>query len=90
MKNVEKLEEKFTNPILNSIGGLPKNELANMGESLIHITSLKRKVSADLESVGGDIDVAIISKGDGFIWKKHKQYFKSDLNPQFFEMKKEH
>ena len=90
MKNVEKLEEKFTNPILNSIGGLPKNELANMGESLIHITSLKRKISADLESVGGDIDVAIISKGDGFIWKKHKQYFKSDLNPQFFEMKKEH
>lgn len=37
---------------------------------LIHITSLKRKISSDLESVGEDIDVALISKGDGFIWKK--------------------
>ncbi len=85
LKNFEKLEEAFTKPILDSIGGLPRNELANMGESLIHITSLKRKISTDLESVGGDIDVAIISKGDGFIWKRKKQYFESDLNPQFFE-----
>lgn len=85
LKAIEKFEASFTKPILNSIGGLPKNELANMGESLIHITSLKRKISADLESVGGDIDVAIISKGDGFIWKRKKQYFESDLNPQFFE-----
>ena len=87
-KNIGNLEEMFTKPILDSIGGLPKNELANMGESLIHITSLKRKISSDIESVGGDIDVAIISKGDGFIWKRKKQYFKSDLNPQFFEMEK--
>ena len=84
-KNMDQLEEIFTQPILDSIGGLPKNELANMGESLIHITSLKRKISAELESVGGDIDVAIISKGDGFIWKRQKQYFESELNPQFFE-----
>lgn len=88
LKAIEKFEASFTKPILNSIGGLPKNELANMGESLIHITSLKRKISADLESVGGDIDVAIISKGDGFIWKRKKQYFESDLNPQFFEIEK--
>ena len=87
-KNIGNLEEMFTKPILDSIGGLPKNELANMGESLIHITSLKRKISSDIESVGGDIDVAIISKGDGFIWKRKKQYFESDLNPQFFEMEK--
>jgi hypothetical protein len=38
-----------------------------------------------LESVGGDIDVAIISKSDGFIWKKKKDYFKYDLNPQINE-----
>lgn len=33
----------------------------------------------------GDIDVAIISKSDGFIWKKKKDYFKHDLNPQINE-----
>lgn len=85
MKNIETLEEKFSAPIVNSIGALPKNELGNMAESLIHSTSLKRKVSNDLESVGGDIDVAIISKSDGFIWKKKKGYFKYDLNPQISE-----
>lgn len=74
-------------PILDSIGALPKNELASMAESMIHITSLKRKIASDLETVGGDIDVAIISKGDGFIWKKRKHYFKPELNPHFFDKK---
>lgn len=76
------MDDNFTN-YLNSINSLPKEELANMAESLIHITSLKHKVTENIESVGGDIDVAIISKGDGFIWKKRKHYFDIDLNPQF-------
>jgi hypothetical protein len=37
----------------------------------------------EAETVGGPIDVAIISKGDGFIWIKRKQYFDSKLNLQF-------
>jgi len=35
------------------------------------------------ETVGGPIDVAVISKVDGFIWIKRKHYFKIELNPQF-------
>ncbi len=38
----------------------------------------------DAETVGGPIDVAVISKGDGFIWIKRKHYFSPELNPQFF------
>ena len=30
------------------------------------------------------IDVAVISKGDGFIWIKRKHYFNPALNHQFF------
>lgn len=71
-------------PILQSIMSLPKEELSNLAESLINITSLKRKVQSNLETVGGDVDVAIITKGDGFIWTKRKHYFKRELNPQFF------
>lgn len=56
-------------PILESIGMLSKDDLVDMCKSLINITSLKRKITSDLMSVGGDIDVAVISKGDGFIWK---------------------
>ncbi len=35
------------------------------------------------ESVGGPIDVAVISKADGFIWIKRKHYFDPALNPRF-------
>lgn len=87
MDGIHSWEKEVSQPIIESVESLPKDELANMSESLIHITSLKRKVSSDLQTVGGDIDVAIISKGDGFIWKKRKHYFDAKLNPHFFERK---
>jgi len=46
---------------------------------------LKRRWSLEWETVGGPIDVAVISKGDGFIWIKRKHYLRPELNPQFFE-----
>jgi len=54
-----------------------------MAEALVNITSLKRKVSTDQDTVGGPTDVAIISKVDGFVWIKRKHYFGIDLNPHF-------
>ena len=63
---------------------LPKDELAAMAEALVNLTSFKRKVSMQTETVGGPIDVAVISKSDGFIWIKRKHYFEPELNPQFF------
>ena len=84
---INNLKAKNSEPILQSIMSLPKEELANLSESLINITSLKVKVQDTLETVGGDVDVAIITKGDGFVWTKRKQYFKESLNPQFFNRK---
>ena len=75
----------FSDQMVAIIGGLPKEELAAMAESLVSLTSLRRKVSYDLETVGGPIDVAVISKGDGFIWMKRKHYFDPALNPHFFK-----
>lgn len=72
------------NPIINAVSFLPKDELAAMAESLVNLTSFKRKISLDAETVGGPIDVVVISKGDGFIWIKRKHYFKPELNPHFF------
>jgi hypothetical protein len=34
----------------------------------------------DTETVGGPIDVAIITKGDGFVWVKRKPKFDLQLN----------
>ncbi|WP_419939587.1 hypothetical protein [Candidatus Palauibacter sp.] len=76
--------ERFSQPILTIVRHLPKEELATMAEALVSLTSLKRRVSRDDESVGGPIDVAVISKGDGFIWSKRKHYFDPKLNPDYF------
>lgn len=84
---IGELEKAHLDKILQYISVLPFSELSNLCESLIKITSLKRKVGSNLESVGGDVDVAIITKGDGFIWTKRKHYFDGDLNYQFFEKK---
>jgi hypothetical protein len=76
--------ENNSQPILDMVGVLPKDELAAMAESLVNLTVFKRKVSKAMETVGGPVDVAVISKGDGFIWVKRKHYFEPELNHNFF------
>jgi hypothetical protein len=81
----EKLEgKKYVGPVLDIVADLPKEDLAAMAESLVNLTSFKRRISREAETVGGPIDVAVISKGDGFIWIKRKHYFSKELNPYFF------
>jgi hypothetical protein len=72
-----------TDPIVDIVAQLPKEELAAMAEALVNLTSFKRHVTRQAETVGGPIDVAVISRGDGFIWIKRKHYFRPELNPQF-------
>ncbi len=79
------LRERKINPLLSVIGILSKEELAELAESLVNLQALKHKMSLNIETVGGPIDVAIISKHDGFIWKKRKLYFDKDLNSNFFK-----
>jgi hypothetical protein len=76
-------QETQISPTVDTVAILSKEDLAEMAESLIYLTYLKRRISSTEESVGGPIDVAIISKGDGFIWKKRKHYFNEDLNKHF-------
>lgn len=76
--------ETFISPVVEVVDGLPKDDLAAMAESLVNLTSFQRKILRETETVGGPIDVAVISKGDGFVWIKRKHYFDKDLNPSFF------
>lgn len=90
-ESLKKLKEsisKYTNanfvhPVVQMVALLPKDELAHLAESLVALTSLKRRVSSDAETVGGPVDVALISKGDGFVWIKRKLYFSEKLNTEF-------
>lgn len=70
-------------PVLSMVNALPKDELAAMAESLVNLTAFKRRVTGALETVGGPIDVCVVSKGDGLVWVKRKHYFPSELNLHF-------
>ena len=75
----------FVSPIIDSVTSLPIEELALFAESMINITSVRRRVAIDgnIGTVGGPIDVAIVTRGDGLIWLKRKHYFEAKKNPQF-------
>ena len=81
---------RFVSPVLDIVRHLPKEELASMAEALVNLTSLKRRVSKEEETVGGPIDVAVISKGDGFIWIKRKHYFELSLNRDYLVRQSPH
>lgn len=76
-------QEHSIRPLMQVVASMPKEELAVLAEALINLTALKRKASRDQETVGGPTDVAVISKGDGFIWIKRKHYFDPGLNMDF-------
>lgn len=70
-------------PLVRVIGSLPVDEMASLAETLIMLQSLKEKVTQPTESVAGPIDVAVITKGEGFVWIKRKHYFDPALNPRY-------
>ena len=77
-------KEKYTDSLLDTIVSLDKEDMSNMAESFVSLTSLVRRMSPGEETVGGPVDVVFVSKGDGLIWMKRKHYFKPELNNQFF------
>jgi len=77
-------QAQFIGPVINSVASLPREDLAAMAESLVNLTAFKRRMtSVETDTVALPIDVAVISKGDGFIWIKRKHYFEPSLNPHF-------
>ena len=85
LKQLQEVADLYSaDEILDVVTTLPKNELAEMAEALVSLTSLKRKISLQDETVGGPTDVAVITKGDGLIWVKRKNYFPAALNHAYF------
>lgn len=86
-KAVPEVKEHFREQVQEMVLLMPKLELANLAQELVNLTSVKRKFSNQQETVGGPIDVAVISRNDGFVWVQRKHYFKPELNPRYFVRK---
>ena len=73
-------EENSWLPIVRIMEYFPKDELVATSEMLVNLTKFRLRISSDQEIVGGPIDVAVITKGDGFVWVKRKHYFPTLLS----------
>ena len=78
----EAKRQEYWQPLLEMVAALPKDELASMSEALVNLTKLRRRVTPTHETVGGPVDVALITRGDGLVWVKRKHYFRAELNPR--------
>jgi hypothetical protein len=79
--------KEHSTPFRRAVGFLPVDDLAELAESIVSIESLKERVTRQSQSVSGPIDVAVITKGDGFIWIKRKHYFDPNLNLRYVSKK---
>lgn len=66
----EFMDENYIDGIMDAVESFNVEDLTNMAGSLISITNLQRHFSSSEESVGGPVEVAVITKADGFKWVK--------------------
>ncbi|MEN0654084.1 MULTISPECIES: hypothetical protein [Hyphobacterium] len=66
------IRDMHLGPFAATLQGMPPDEMAWLAESLVHLTSVKMRMSLGPEGVGGPVDVAVITKREGFKWVKRK------------------
>jgi len=80
---LEKAQREHAMPLRRVLGVLPVDEMAELAETLINLQALKEKVTKSSETVGGPVDVAIITKAEGLVWVKRKHFFDIGLNSRY-------
>lgn len=68
----QRSQEMFLEPLRSAIAGLPVADLAAVAKSLVELQALRQTTTAEIGTVGGPIDVATISRDEGFRWIRHK------------------
>jgi 20S proteasome alpha/beta subunit len=63
------------------IPAIPIKDAIDLAEYFVDTTIKFSKFSPGAPTVGGPIDIAVITKHEGFKWVKRKHYYNADLNP---------
>lgn len=66
-------------PVIND--AMPIKDVVDLAEFLVELTSKYSRYTPGAATVGGPVEVAAITKHEGFKWVKRKYYFTQDLNP---------
>ena len=71
----EKRENASWQSWINALKNYDLQDMAHLAENLVAITSFERHVTFKQEGVGGPIDLAVITKNDGFVWLNRKSWY---------------
>lgn len=69
-KSLSFIQEKYIDGLNAAVDCFSIEEMADLAESLIAITGLQKHCTSSEESVGGPVNVAVITKEEGFRWGK--------------------
>ncbi|MBS0471856.1 MAG: hypothetical protein JSR60_12340 [Proteobacteria bacterium] len=61
-------QHAYINPVLRVLEIASRNELAETARELVSLNAFKKRIMAQKQTVGGAIDVAVISREGGFQW----------------------
>jgi hypothetical protein len=75
-------------PLRRVLNSLSVAEMGHLAESLLVLEALRERVTSPSESVGGPIDVAVVTKAEGLVWLKRKHFFEPELNLRYLNRSK--
>ena len=83
-ESVQIVRQEAQEPLIEAVSLLSKAELWKIAENFVGIGSMKKRINMGYETIWGPIDVAVVTKADGFVRIKRKFYFDPDINYNYF------
>jgi hypothetical protein len=74
------IQQKLQLPLV--LPAMPLQDAIDLADFLVDLTIKFSRFMPGAPTVGGPIEIAAISKHEGFRWIKRKYYFRRDLNPE--------
>jgi hypothetical protein len=65
-------DQSYSHLASQALALLSQEDLAEIGEVLITLTAIQKRISKQVEDVGGPIDIASLTKQDGLVWLQRK------------------
>jgi hypothetical protein len=77
---LDTIQQKLTLPLV--LPAMPLQDAIDLADFLVDLTIKFSRFMPGAPTVGGPVEIAAISKHEGFRWVKRKYYFRSELNPE--------
>ena len=71
----KRIQEEERHQWLKALTNYSVQDMAHLAENLIAMTSFERHMTFSEEGVGGPIDLAVITKNNGFTWLNRKSWY---------------